>query len=222
MPLSKWSESEDHLEPVWKEGRDYQLVCGLEEPVNKRLETFGQNSSKSNRFVPWRTFGVCPPPEEPGDLCWFLNLETEEWEFTSWLGDRWFQLTRKTCSEYFNGVSNAVLLNSLKTEDGRSVKAVEGGINSRNNPNSALNRPREVMSAHGRAGGTISKQEGLGIFAPGQQSAGGVAASKQRWECTVTGKVSAAGPLTGWQKARGIDPSNRVRRHDLEVVQFTN
>ena len=45
---------------------------------------------------------------------------------------------------------------------------------------------------------------------------GGVAATKQRWQCTVTGKVSCAAPLTRWQQARGIDPSNRVRRHDLE------
>jgi hypothetical protein len=106
MPLTKWSESEDHLDPVWKEGRDYQLVCGLNLTCNLRQEVVGANSRKSNRFTPWRTFGVCPPPEEPGDLCWFLNLETEEWEFISWLGDRWFQLTRKTCSEYFNGLAN--------------------------------------------------------------------------------------------------------------------
>ena len=72
------------------------------------------------------------------------------------------------------------------------------------------------MIEDGRKGGTISKERNLGIFAPGQQSAGGIAVAKQKWECTVTGKISAAGPLTGWQKARGIDVSNRVRRYDLE------
>lgn len=35
--------------------------------------------------------------------------------------------------------------------------------------------------------------------------------NNQRWQCTVTGKVSTAGPLTIYQRARGIDPSNRVR-----------
>ena len=46
--------------------------------------------------------------------------------------------------------------------------------------------------------------------------AAGKAATRQRWQCTVTGKVSCAAPLTRWQRARGIDPSNRVRRYDLE------
>jgi hypothetical protein len=106
MP-EKWDNSEDHLEPVWKEGREYQLVCGLDIPLNKRLEATGFNSRKSNRFLPWRTFGVCPPPSEPGDLCWFLNPDTERWEFIPWLGDRWFELTRSTCAEHFAGVAGA-------------------------------------------------------------------------------------------------------------------
>jgi hypothetical protein len=35
--------------------------------------------------------------------------------------------------------------------------------------------------------------------------------NSQKWQCTVTGKVSTSGPLTLWQKARGIDTSLRVR-----------
>jgi hypothetical protein len=53
-------------------------------------------------------------------------------------------------------------------------------------------------------------------FKVARSRAGGGAATKQRWQCTVTGKVSCAAPLTRWQQARGIDPSNRVRRYDLE------
>lgn len=34
---------------------------------------------------------------------------------------------------------------------------------------------------------------------------------KQKWECTVTGYVSTPGPLSRYQKARGIDPTNRRR-----------
>ena len=35
--------------------------------------------------------------------------------------------------------------------------------------------------------------------------------NSQKWQCTITGKVSTSGPLTLWQKARGIDTSLRVR-----------
>lgn len=33
--------------------------------------------------------------------------------------------------------------------------------------------------------------------------------NSRKYRCTVTGQVSTAGPLTRYQKARGIDPSNR-------------
>jgi hypothetical protein len=104
MSREKWSDSLDHREPVWKEGRDYQLVCGFEkDTTNHRICTIGENSRKSNRFVPWRVAQGWPVPEEPGDWAWFLNLETEEWEFIPWLGDRWFELTRKVSSGHFGG-----------------------------------------------------------------------------------------------------------------------
>lgn len=41
--------------------------------------------------------------------------------------------------------------------------------------------------------------------------------NSQKWECLVTGKITSAGPLTRWQKARGIDTSLRIRRKDMEV-----
>jgi hypothetical protein len=33
----------------------------------------------------------------------------------------------------------------------------------------------------------------------------------QKWMCTVTGHISTAGPLTRYQKARDINPSNRIQ-----------
>lgn len=39
----------------------------------------------------------------------------------------------------------------------------------------------------------------------------GMTTSGQRWQCTVTGKISNPGPLTTYQRARGIDPKNRIR-----------
>jgi hypothetical protein len=35
--------------------------------------------------------------------------------------------------------------------------------------------------------------------------------NSQKWMCTETGKVSTAGPLTIYQKSKGIDPVNRVK-----------
>jgi hypothetical protein len=35
-----------------------------------------------------------------------------------------------------------------------------------------------------------------------------------RFKCLVTGKITTAGPLTGYQKARGIDPSLRERVYE--------
>ena len=96
------------------------------------------------------------------------------------------------------------------------------------------------MSVKGKVIGERSKEEGFGIFAPGMASLGGQicgrlnsenghcariahlggiaagpAAAKRinstRWKCTVTGKISTPGPLTTYQKARGIDPSNRIQ-----------
>jgi hypothetical protein len=57
----------------------------------------------------------------------------------------------------------------------------------------------------------------LGIYklTPEQHSEngkkGGTASASQRWMCTVTGYTCNAGPLTRYQRNRGIDPSNRIR-----------
>jgi len=57
----------------------------------------------------------------------------------------------------------------------------------------------------------------LGIYklTPEQHSEngkkGGKNSAAQRWQCTKTGYVSNAGPLTVYQRNRGIDPSNRIR-----------
>ncbi len=96
------------------------------------------------------------------------------------------------------------------------------------------------MSIKGKEIGERSKKEKFGIFAPGMSSLGGkicgrknaenghcariaylgglttgaAAATKlnsQRWRCTVTGHESTPGPLTIYQRSRGIDPSNRIR-----------
>lgn len=95
----------DHIDPRWVEGRDYQLVCGLDCPLNYREEDWIQNTIKSNRFLPWRwvrdEVGVVP--SERGDLALFLvgaDIENDvpgEWVLLEFLSDDWFVATKSTC-----------------------------------------------------------------------------------------------------------------------------
>ncbi len=75
----------------------------------------------------------------------------------------------------------------------------------------------ENWSKNGKKNGAANVREKRGIFgrSPEKMSEDGrkaaLASQKQRWQCTVTGKISNAGSLTTYQRARGIDPSNRIR-----------
>lgn len=88
----------DHIDPRWEEGRDYQLVCGLDCPLNYREEEPGKNSAKSNRFLPWRWSrdGIGVVPEDYGDLAQFLV--NGEWVLMEFLSEEWFEASIGTCS----------------------------------------------------------------------------------------------------------------------------
>lgn len=60
-------------------------------------------------------------------------------------------------------------------------------------------RSKEQMTEDGKKGGTAGGPKGA------------EAQHKQKWQCTITGYVSTPCGLTGYQKAQGIDTSNRVR-----------
>jgi hypothetical protein len=96
----------DHVDPRWKEGRDYQLVCGLECSLNLLEREQTLNRQKSNRFLPWH---VAPDeigsvPINPGDLCQFLNQETGEWILEEFMGDWWFAQTKTLCGSYAGNI----------------------------------------------------------------------------------------------------------------------
>lgn len=93
----------DHIDPRWRQGRDYQKICGFEKnPRNLREEDSIRNQSKSNRFLPWRwtreDLGVVP--EEPGDLALFLDPDTGEWVLEEFMGPWWYEKTWITCGPY--------------------------------------------------------------------------------------------------------------------------
>ena len=62
-------------------------------------------------------------------------------------------------------------------------------------------------------------EEGTGLFSLTSEqkiencSKGGKAINSQKWMCLETGFISTCGPLTIYQKARGIDTSKRERLH---------
>ena len=96
----------DHIDPRWKEGRNYQKICGFEkDPKNLREVDYSSNRSKSNRFLPWRwsreELGVIP--KEPGDLALFLDPDTNEWVLEEFLGEWWFEKTKKFCGQSVSG-----------------------------------------------------------------------------------------------------------------------
>lgn len=74
-------------------------------------------------------------------------------------------------------------------------------------------------SAAGKKGGSVTLKKRVGIHDPLYLGVGGRIGGKtgsantnsQRWQCTITGFISKPGPLTRYQKTRGIDPSNRIR-----------
>jgi hypothetical protein len=87
----------DHIDPSWAEGRDYQLVCGLDIALNYAERDPSLNISKSNRFLPWRwsidELGTVP--QEPGDLCLFLDPDSNEWSLQEFMGEWWFAKSKR-------------------------------------------------------------------------------------------------------------------------------
>jgi hypothetical protein len=126
----------DHIDPCWEEGRDYQLVCGFERSArNLREEDPSVNTSKSNRFLPWRwsrdEIGVVP--EEPGDLAYFLvgayieNDVPGEWVLMEFLSEEWFKASWETCSLYVNG-QTSLLKWQKENPEAHKESSRKGGI----------------------------------------------------------------------------------------------
>jgi hypothetical protein len=71
-------------------------------------------------------------------------------------------------------------------------------------------RPAPYLSAPWWTNGQENKRS---FEQPGPEWVRGITDDhrKRKFRCTVTGHISAPGPLTKYQKARGIDTSNRVR-----------
>jgi hypothetical protein len=84
--MDKDTLSIDHIDPRWAEGRDYQLICGLECEDNLLLCPLSYNATKQNKFVPYRIEAL-PAPRQFGDVGEFLI--DGEWVVCEFGGDEW-------------------------------------------------------------------------------------------------------------------------------------
>jgi hypothetical protein len=117
---------------------------------------------------------------------------------------------------YELGVGVHALTKEQKSENGRKSYELGLGIHGRS---------REQKSEDGKKGGNKTKELGLGIHGRSREQKiedakkgareggrkGGKISSSQKWQCTITGYITGAGPLSCYQKARGIDTSKRIR-----------
>ncbi len=192
----------DHIDPRWEEGRDYQLVCGLNTALNYCERDPDFNVSKNNRFLPWRVAEgeIGSVPINKGDLCQFLDLTGGEWVLEEFLGKWWFAQTHTLCGTYMGG--KAISREQFQ-EMGRKSCEVQKqrGIGLY----SLSFEDRSRMAKKARE--TLTSQN-PDLYAEILKK-GGEAANRQRHVCLETGHISTPAGLSNYQRHRGIDLSRR-------------
>jgi len=91
----------DHIDPTWSKGRDYMLVCGLPVEFNLTERDPSLNIRKGNRFLPWKNSRdeLGGDPINQGDLCLFLDPDTDEWVLEEFMGEWWFDKSFRFCHQ---------------------------------------------------------------------------------------------------------------------------
>jgi hypothetical protein len=194
----------DHIDPKWEEGRDYQLVCGLDSALNFCERDPDFNVSKNNRFLPWRVAQdeIGTIPVNQGDICQFLDLKTGEWVLEEFLGSWWFEQTKELCGAYFGG--KATSRQQLQRMGRRSVEAQkQQGIG-------LYNRSPEVRKIAAKKARETLISEKPDLYEDILRK-GGESANRQRHMCLETGYISTPVGLSNYQRNKNIDLSRRVQ-----------
>ena len=108
-----------------------------------------------------------------------------------------------------NAVKNAKKLHFSKDERGRSIAALKGAETTNSGKDKlgrSINGVESAKRLHAE-----KDESGRSIAAVKGGERGGRTTGGQKWKCTVTGFISSPGPLSMYQKARGIDTKNRVK-----------
>jgi len=222
----------DHVDPDYPVGceRPYQLVCGLTNKFNLVERDRSLNSSKSNRFLPWRVAKdeVGSAPVNPGDLCQFLDSETGKWVLEEFLGEWWFGQTKRLCGEHVAGSVTRDKRVGLHSPGAASKGGSIGGkcpwwtnpvtgevkrawkspgsewLNKREihwSPNKNKT-DQEILDHCRQMNKRISKKSLI---------KGGNTTCSSKWMCLQTGYITNAPALATYHKNRGIDKSRRIK-----------
>ena len=183
--MAKFEYALDHIDP--EKGR---LVCGLDDKINLYLMDWYENHKKLNRFVPYRIDDRIPVHQAPGD--WGFFLISGEWKLTQFMGSEWWEESEK--------------IGHNLSSDRQSKRGKVGGAKGKGRPNSKTQNKKIGESKIGK-----SRPAGLMSKVGKASSKSDDSVNKILYRCTITGKITTSGPLTGWQRARGIDTSNRVK-----------
>jgi hypothetical protein len=116
------------------------------------------------------------------------------------------------------------LTENEKKENRAKIRGMGGKISGKSNKENKVGIFRltiEEMKENGKKGGKISgkmnKELKRGYFSQSKKELGeaGKLGSKvtnsQKWMCTETGYITTSGPLTAYQRKRGIDTTKRTR-----------
>jgi len=216
----------DHIDPKWKEGRDYQLVCGFEKDSLNLTEIDARfNTIKSNRFLPWRWISdeIGQIPCNFGDLAYFLvgaDIETDtpgEWVLMEFLSEEWFEASRETGGS-FKGGKTAGAQNYIHLEryyEKYPEKHLEHSLRGaevtkkiyREDPNEP--RRRAELGREEAKQWRINNPDKVKQMA----TSGGKESTRRRYRCLITGYESTGQWVTIHQKKLGIEPipENRIR-----------
>ena len=109
---------------------------------------------------------------------------------------------------YQEGIGLAAIPKEKRSEI--SKKAVE---KNKTNKVGIFSLTKEQMSENGKKNAIKNKKNKVGIFGMSLEKRREICrkVNSQKWKCLETGHITTAGPLTTYQKSRGIDTSKRVR-----------
>lgn len=205
----------DHIDPQWKEGRDYQLVCGLDLPCNYREVSRAENTSKNNRFLPYRVGkdSLGSIPEQPGDLCLFLDPDTEEWVLEEFLGKWWYAKTDR-----FAGGCRALDIwrQNNKGKVGRALQThrPDPGWEVRKQWETLRSNPELLARRNANIGEGVRRRNKENPDILKRAGAKIREAKARRFQCLITGYIGNGSAVSQHQIRHGInhkDPANRIQ-----------
>lgn len=115
---------------------------------------------------------------------------------------------RSAIKNYQEGIGLAAIPKERRSEI--SKKVVE---KNKINKVGIFSLTKEQMSANGKKNAIKNKQNKVGIFGMSAEKRREICrkVNSQKWKCLVTGHISTPGPLTIYQKSRGIDITKRIK-----------